>query len=253
MIDIGRKLREYSDRHRESRYELKPYLVKDGKTHPVAVIVPGGGYGMVCSFVEGHPFAKKLNKMGYHVVVVYYRVGDEARYPAPQDDLARAVREIHAHAEEWKLDMKGYSVWGSSAGGHLAGSFGTENMGYLHYGLPKPGALILIYPVVTMGEKAHMGSRENLLGKDATPEQIEFASLEKQVTSAYPPTFVWWGDADDVVPPDNGRMMVQALEAQNIPCGWMEYHNVGHGTGIGEGQPCEGWFEKAVAFWDEHR
>lgn len=253
MIDFGSKLREYRDLHRKSRYELKKYLLKDGKVHPVAVICPGGGYEVVCSFGEGHPFAKKLNQMGYHAFVVYYRVGEEARYPAPQEDLARAIRTIHDHAEKWKLDMKNYSVWGSSAGGHLVGSFGTENMGYPNYDLPKPGTLVLSYPVVTMGEKTHMGSRNHLLGKDAAQKQIDFASIEKQITSAYPPTFVWWGDADSCVPPDNSRMLLKALEAQNIPCRGIEYPGVEHGASLGIGTPCEGWLEKAVEFWEEHR
>ena len=51
---------------RPNRYGLKPYLLNDGQKHPFAVICPGGGYGMVCSFVEGLPFAKELNAKGYH-------------------------------------------------------------------------------------------------------------------------------------------------------------------------------------------
>lgn len=108
---ISSYIREILDTYRKNQYRMKPYLLKDGKTHPVAVICPGGGYRRVCSFVEGHPFAKKLNAMGYHAVVVYYRVNVLAKYPAPQEDLVRAVRELHSRAEDWNLDMKGYSVW----------------------------------------------------------------------------------------------------------------------------------------------
>ena len=250
---LASHIREYFDTNRKNEYGLKPYLLKDGKTHPVAVICPGGGYRRVCSFVEGHPFAKKLNAMGYHAFVVYYRVNVLARYPAPQEDLARAVREIHSHAEEWKLDMKGYSVWGSSAGGHLAASFGTENMGYVRYGLPKPGALILTYPVVTMGEKTHEGSRNFLIGQAPDGDMVHFASVERQITPAYPPTFLWWGSADSCVDPENSRMLRGALEAQNIPCQCIEYPGVEHGVGIGHGLACEGWIEKAVAFWEANR
>lgn len=250
---IASYLREFRDTARKNAYQLKPYLLKDGKKHPVAVICPGGGYRRVCSFVEGYPFAKKLNRMGYHAVVVYYRVKDLARYPAPQDDLARAVKELHDKAEVWNLDMTGYSVWGSSAGGHLAASFGTENMGYSRYGLPKPGALVLVYPVVTMGEKTHEGSRDYLLGEIPDSETATFASVEKQVTNAYPPTFLWWGSADSCVNPDNSRMLQSALEENSIPCQCMEYPGVEHGVGVGKGLPCEGWLEKAVAFWEMHR
>ena len=237
------KIREWFDTNRKNKYALKPYLVRDGQIHPVAIICPGGGYRRICSFIEGHPYAKALNRMGYHAVVVYYRVREQALFPNPQDDLARAVREVFAHAGDWKLDTAGYSLWGSSAGGHLAGSFGTESMGYKHYGLPRPGAIILIYPVVSMGEKAHPGSRNFLLGPHPTPEC--------QITPAYPPTFLWWGDQDDCVDPENSRMLQKALEENHIPCQCREYANVNHGVGIGQGLPCEGWFEDAVAFWKD--
>ena len=250
---LSSRIREYFDTNRENVYQIKPYLLKDGKSHPVAIICPGGGYRRVCSFVEGHPFARKLNAMGYHAVVVYYRVNVLARYPAPQEDLVRAVREVHEKAAEWKLDMHGYSVWGSSAGGHLAASFGTKNMGYARYDLPKPGALILVYPVVTMGEKAHAGSRNFLLGEAPAEEEIRFASIEQHVDGDYPPTFLWWGDCDGTVDPDNSRMLRGVLEANSIPCECMEYAGVDHGVGIGKGLPCEGWFEKAVAFWEQQR
>lgn len=244
------KIREWFDTNRKNQYALKPYLVRDGQVHPVAIICPGGGYRRICSFIEGHPYAKALNRMGYHAVVVYYRVREQALFPAPQDDLARAVREVLAHAQDWKMDAEGYSLWGSSAGGHLAGSFGTESMGYKHYGLPKPGAIILSYPVVSMGEKAHPGSRNFLLGPHPTQDQIQKTSLECQLTPAYPPTFLWWGDQDDCVDPDNSRMLQKALEENHIPCRCREYANVNHGVGIGKGLPCEGWFEDAVAFWN---
>lgn len=250
---LSMRLRELGNTYRKNEYAIKPYLIKDGKTHPVAIICPGGGYRRVCDFIEGYPFARKLNKMGYHAIVVFYRVRALAVYPKPQDDLARAVREVFSHAEEWKLDMNGYSVWGSSAGGHLAGSFGTEAMGYVKYSLPKPGALVLVYPVVTMGEKTHEGSRNYHIGAYASQDYVDLTSIEKQVTDCYPPTFLWWGDCDGTVDPDNSRMLQAALKAHHIPCFCREYAGVDHGIGIGKGLPCEGWFEDAVAFWESQR
>lgn len=247
------KFRELTDTYRRNEYGLKPFLLRDGKKHPVAIICSGGGYRRVCSFVEGHPYAKRLNKLGYHAFVVYYRVREKAVFPNPQDDLARAVREIHDHEEEWNLDLNGYSVWGSSAGGHLAASFGTDSMGYAKYDLPKPGALILVYPVVTMGEKTHASSRNYLIGPYAAQDYIDLTSIEKQITENYPPTFLWWGDQDKTVDPVNSRMLQSQLEKYKIPCLCQEYQNVGHGVGVTKGLSCEGWFEDAVAFWKEQR
>lgn len=250
---IPSRIREFCNTHRLNKFALKPYLLKDGKTHPVAIICPGGGYRRVCSFVEGHPFAKKLNKMGYHAVVVFYRVRELAVFPNPQDDLARAVSEVHENAEKWKLDMNGYSVWGSSAGGHLAASFGTDSMGYAKYSLPKPGAIILSYPVVTMGEMTHRGSHDYHIGTCPVQEMTELTSIEHQITRNYPPTFLWWGDCDQTVDPSNSRMLHNALKTHAVPCLCIEYKNVGHGVGIGTGLPCEGWFDKAVDFWNTQK
>lgn len=247
------KVRELFDTYRKNEYGLKPYLLRDGKRHPVAVICPGGGYRRVCSFVEGHPFAKRLNQLGYHAVVVYYRIRDKAAFPNPQADLARAIREIHDHADSWNLDMEGYSLWGSSAGGHLAASFGTESLGWKKHGLSRPGAMILVYPVVTMGEKSHPGSRNYHIGPRPAPEIVDLTSIEKQVTPSYPPTFLWWGDQDETVDPVNSRMLQAALEEHSVPCLCREYPGVGHGVGLGKGLPCEGWIENAVAFWELQR
>ncbi|MBQ9913856.1 MAG: alpha/beta hydrolase [Clostridia bacterium] len=238
----------WCDALRPNRYGLKEYLLNDGKKHPFAVICPGGGYGMVCSAGEGAPFAKKLNRLGYHAFVVYYRVKDKAKYPNPQEDLKRAIEEIFAHAEEWRLDTDNWSVWGSSAGGHLVASYHTENRG-----TPKPTALVLVYPVITMGEHTHKGSRDNLLGKNADEEMIRKLSAECNITPDYPASFIWYGTADDVVAPLNTEMMAEALKDCSVPCRVEKYEGIGHGAGLAKGTAAEVWFEHAVEFWQSQK
>lgn len=235
------------------QYELKKYLIEDGKLHKFALVCPGGGYSMVCSFLEGEPFVADLQQAGYHVFILYYATKKNAAFPGPMDDLARAVREISAHAKDWHVDMAGYSVWGFSAGGHLAASYGTESMGYQKYHLPKPAALVLSYPVVTMDEMTHGGSREWLLGKEPTPEMIALTSVEKQVTKDYPPTFLWCGDCDTTVPPENSHRLDEALTGQGIFHEFHEYPGVEHGVGLGVGLACEGWQLDAIRFWEKAR
>lgn len=242
------KLRKILDKYHQGYY-IEKYILNDGKKHPVAIICPGGGYHWVCSFIEGLPYAKKLNQMGYSVFVVHYNCGEGKEYPVPHNDLARAIQEIMAHSAQWNLDMEDYSLWGSSAGGHLAASFGTDSMGYKNYGLPKPAAIILSYPVITMYEKAHAGSRRYLLGDHPSEEMLEKASVEKQISADYPPTFVWHGLADKDVYPDNSKLLANALSEKGIEHVYMTFDGVNHGVGIGTGLLCEGWFEKAVCFW----
>ncbi|MGI6576879.1 MAG: alpha/beta hydrolase [Eubacteriales bacterium] len=234
-----------------NKYKLvDQFVIRDGKKHPFAILVPGGGYQIVSNFIEGGPIARKLNEQGISAFVVYYRVKKNAKYPAPMDDLATAVKYIFDHAEEYSLDTANYSIWGASAGGHLAASFGTENMGYAKYNLPKPGTLVLAYPVITMErEKTHMGSHDMLLGKNADKEMEAFTSVEQHVTATYPRTFIWCSDDDAVVNPDNTRDMVAALEKAGVAVQSTIYHGVQHGAGPATGTVAENWMNEAVSFW----
>ena len=226
------------------------FVIRDGKRHPFAVICPGGGYYMVCSFIEGVPIAKKLNEKGISAFIVYYRVRENAHYPAPQADLAAAIRGILKRKDRYMLDTDNYSVWGSSAGGHLAASFGLANLGYRHFGLPKPGTMVLSYPVISMKkELTHMGSHDNLIGADASAETETLMSIDEQVTADYPPTYIWCGDADKTDPPENTKNMAAALEASGVPVSCEIFPGVDHGVGPGTGTAAEGWLDRAVDFW----
>lgn len=236
-----------------NRYRLDDrFVLRDGARHPVAVICPGGAYQRVSSYIEGVPFARQLNSMGISAYIVYYRVKEKGRYPAPQEDLARAVREVLDRSERDNTDAERYSVWGSSAGGHLAASFGTGNMGYPLYGLPRPAALVLAYPVITMEPPlTHPQSHDTLLGPDPGEELERFASVERHVTADYPPTFLWCGDKDGTVPPENTLRMEAALRAANVRHICQIAPGVDHGVGPGTGSAAAGWIRRAAAFWLE--
>ena len=242
------KLIEYYNYHRKPNYQLIPYLLRDGNRHKVALILPGGGYHRIDSYAEGYPYAKKLNAMGYHAFVLYYRYDEDGSYPAPMEDVAKALRTLDGKKEKWKLDLEGYSLWGGSAGGHLAAIFAADCE---KYGSPAPGAVILAYPVITMGKGTHEGSRDHLLGKDPDGKLLENLSVEKRITSDYPPTYLWWGEADSIVDPVNSHLMRSALEENHVPHRAVSYPGVDHGVGIGQGLACEGWFEDAVKFWED--
>ena len=54
----------------------------------------------------------------------------------------------------------------------------------------RPDLMVLIYPVITMGEFTHNGSKTNLLGDEPTPELVKLYSNELHVTAETPPTFL---------------------------------------------------------------
>lgn len=234
-----------------NRYELKFYPAPGGERTPFALICPGGGYACVMSCIEGKPIAKALNERGYSAFVLRYRCKERAKYPSPLVDIARAVKEILSHADGYNVDTRNYAVFGFSAGGHLSAMYGVETLGWGKFNLPRPGVLVLSYPVITMGEKTHTGSRDNLLGKSPSAEEIRRCSVEKRIGENYPPTFLWCGDADKTVDPDNSKMLDTVLSAHHVPHKLTIYPGVDHGVGLGKGLACENWLDEAVRFWEE--
>lgn len=55
---------------------------------------------------------------------------------------------------------------------------------------------------------------------------LQLVSLEKQVTSMMPPTFIWTTFDDDLVPMENSLLLVKAMRKQNVP---VEFHLFPHG------------------------
>ena len=136
---------------------------------PAVVICPGGGYAWL-SEREGEPIALAFTALGFNAFVVWYRVAPN-RYPRPQQDVASAVAWVRAHAAETHTDPNRIAVMGFSAGGHCAGSLGVwwpKAELWAEMGLTpeqvKPNAMVLCYPVISGGPKAHCGSFECLTG-----------------------------------------------------------------------------------------
>ena len=216
---------------------LKTYVldsVQDDCLRPAVLVFPGGAY-CHCSYREGERIALGYNNAGFHSFVLDYRVAPH-RYPASIIDAANAIKFVRNHAAEWKIDTNKIAVVGFSAGGHLAASISTlwnnesvftseEIASELH----KPNACILSYPVITSGEKAHRGSFDNLLGKDASAEMLEFLSLENRVTDKTPPTFLWHTYEDNAVPVENSILYVASLAKFRVPCEMHIYPTGSHG------------------------
>ena len=217
------------------------------------LICPGGAFLGVASLVEGFPVAREFNRAGYTAFVLKYRVGKDASFPHPIEDAAAALRFIFRHAEEFGIDTEGYAVAGFSAGGYVAAGFATEAFGFAQYGLPRPGSVILAYPLITLGEFTHKGCRNELFGKKQAKDKkrMQEYSVEKVLTDNYPPTFVWQCTDDSTVPFQNSKLLVEALDRHNIPCRYETFESDAHGWGVGIGTPAEDWIRRAIGFMEE--
>lgn len=214
---------------------------------PFVLICAGGAYTSVASIVEAFPIAARLNEMGFHAFTLEYRTGEEG--PAPMEDLAMAIRFILSNAGTLNVEPEGYGVCGMSAGGHLASTLGAAGMAEVYGDLPKPAAVFLGYPVVTMGRFAHGLSKTTLLGRTPSAQKVRKYSVEEQITPEYPPVYLWQCRQDDVVPFENSLLLVSALKREGVRHRFRPVEGSAHGWALGTGTPAEGWLEEAVSFW----
>ena len=216
------------------------------------VICPGGGYRVRMMKPEGHDIARWLNTHGITGVVLEYRLPDGNSF-VPLLDAQRAIRTVRSKAEEWGCDPKRTGIMGFSAGGHLASTAAThfdggdtQSADQVNRLSARPDFAILIYPVITMGEKTHAGSKSNLLGKTPTSEAIELFSNEKQVTAQTPPTFLTHAQDDRLVPADNSQLFFDALQAHSVHSEYLKLPSGGHGLNKHSGPMWEEWQTKSL-------
>jgi acetyl esterase/lipase len=203
-------------------------------------VLPGGGYTMHAEH-EGEAFARFFNEHGIAGFVLAYRLGSNGyRHPAMLLDAARGLRWVRAHAADFGIDPARIGIIGSSAGGHLASTLLT----HFDSGNPadpdpverqssRPDIGILCYPVITMRDETHGGSRENLLGNNPAPELIELLSNELHVTAATPPCFLVHTWEDGAVKVENSLAFAAALRAKGVPFDLHIYQQGDHGIGLG--------------------
>lgn len=220
---------------------LTPFYPDPAKATGAAIVVcPGGGYGGLAPH-EGKNYAMWLNEQGVTAFVLKYRLGSAGyRHPVMLQDVSRAVRTVRANATQWKLDPKRIGLMGSSAGGHLTSTLLTHfDAGKADATDPiekessRPDIGILCYPVITMGEKTHAGSKMNLLGKDPSPELVKELSNELHVTTNTPPCFIFHTAEDKGVVVENSLMFASALRSAGVPFDLHIYEKGAHGLGLG--------------------
>ncbi len=236
---------------------ITPFLSATKATGSVIIVCPGGGYSRLAAH-EGAPIAQWLNSVGIKAFVLKYRLGTSGyHHPAMLHDVQRAIRYVRSHSAEFGVDAHRIGIMGFSAGGHVASSAGT----HFDVGSPssadsvervssRPDLMVLIYPVITMGEASHPGSRTNLLGKMPSPNLVHLMSNEEQVTKETPPAFLVHTANDAVVPVKNSLAFAQALEKAGVP---FELHvfekGPPHGYGLASNDPVVGIWPKLCEQW----
>lgn len=233
------------NRNRKLSRIATPVLVVKRAAKPngtAVIVIPGGGYTALNYDGAGTAHARWLNSVGVTTFILVHRLPGEGwakRADVPLQDAQRAIRLVRANADRLGIDKARIGILGSSAGGHVAGSLATRFGDRVYDPVDahddmsaRPDLAALLFPVVTMGESAHVPSRTALLGANPSEAQRDAYSLEKHVVSATPPTFLCCAGDDRVVPPANSLALYRALIDAGVKSELHLFQSGGHGFGV---------------------
>ena len=220
------------------------------RTRPAMLVIAGGGYAFV-SPREKECVALAYIAKGFAAFTLEYSIAP-VRFPAQLIEGAMAMVYIRENAAKLGVKPDKVAAIGFSAGGHLTGMLATcfdraEVKAVLKEkaALVRPDAVILSYPVITGGEKAHRGSFDNLCGDNK--ELISALSLETCVTEKASPAFIWATADDNAVPSENSLFMALAYKTAGVPFELHIFESGVHGLSLATEETA--WVNEPVQKW----
>lgn len=228
-----------------SQTELFVFKADEAKrTGQAVVICPGGGYGVLAMDNEGFLMAQWFAENGITAAILKYRLPN-FNSEVPLEDAVEALRVMRTLASDYGFDSTKVGIVGSSAGGHLAASAST-----LAEPDQRPNFSILFYPVISGDSTiSHKGTFKNLLGADHTQEQLDYFSLEKQVSATTPTTFLVLCDDDTAVSSLNSIRYYTALKQAGVQASMHIYPSGRHGWGAYDTFQYKEEWREALADW----
>jgi acetyl esterase/lipase len=231
---------------------------KKNSAKTCVIICPGGGYARLAIDHEGYQVAKAFNKKGITAFVLKNRVPIDANCFENTEivalmDVQQAIKLVRKGAVNFGINPNNIGLMGFSAGGHLFSTAGTHfNMAVIDNEKStslRPDFLVLGYPVISFSDSlAHMGSRNNMLGKNPTEEKKLLYSNEQQVTSETPPTFLIHAADDKTVIVENSILFFMALQKNKVASEIHIYQKGGHGFGLNNKAKPDNWLAN-VFLW----
>ncbi len=206
---------------------------------PAVMYIHGGAWMHGDRTVDRNPF---LDGCGFFTISVDYRLSGQATFPAQLHDVKAAIRWLRAHAVEYHVDPARIGVWGHSSGAHLAALLGvTGDLADLEGDVGGAGPSSRVQAVAgisTPTDFSRMGGwhdapdapEAQLIGGPvpARPTEARRVSPVTYVQAGMPPFLLIYGDQDEIVPPEQSRLLAERLSAAGEDVTVVEMRGSGH-------------------------
>lgn len=202
------------------------------KVYPVVLEIHGGGWvGGEKDWYLATSLAKELAKAGYAVLSIDYKLmknadpenGTKKQIAWPENlyDCKSAVRFLRKYSEQLHIKPDSIAVMGESAGGHLALLTGytadheTLDQGGLY--TEQSSSVAAVVNVYGITDVYRWGAESFIDEKTVNPaKELYLASPLTHVSNKTPPTLTIHGDADELIPFDQGSRLHELLDKNYV-------------------------------------
>ena len=195
---------------------------------PAVLLIHGGGWAAPDRREQMASIAERVAKRGYVVVNATYRFAPAYLYPAPLNDLREALKWMRANAVQYQIKPDQIAAMGYSAGGHLAAQLGVLD------GPPELRVQAVVDGAGPTDLRKYKGGKlvPQFLGGTQLQVSKQFAEASPvtHVSKDDPPTFLYHGSWDTLVPDDHSGDFKAALDAAGVHAEWFKIIGRGHIT-----------------------
>ena len=216
-------------------------------------------------------YVPALQQAGYTVFTLSHRATPVFKYPAPVEDVQRAVRFIRHNAATYKIDQARLGGLGGSSGAHLMTMMATldgagdpADRDPINRQSSKLQCVVARAAPLDLAKMTGSGGAPlvALFVGAVTPDTAAPTSPELKIAAAAspityvtrddPPVLLIHGDADRIVPFQQSELMKDALEAAGVPVKLLRIPGGDHGPEFPGAKNPPDYKAEMVKWFDTH-
>jgi acetyl esterase/lipase len=199
----------------------------------VIILVHGGGWiGGDKNDMNGFKDFIRDELPNMAIVNINYRLASEGVSPFPMqiDDITAVINHLKANANSYSISDT-YGFIGTSAGAHLSllWSYAFDLENNIDMVASIVGPTNFTDPAYTDNPLFPFDAILNIFGEDASPEFLMEISPYHNATVTSPPTILFYGGIDPLIPTSQGTGMRDKLQELGVTHEFTLYPFAGHG------------------------